>query len=272
MHCFYINLESATQRRSAIEANFAESRKQGWSLERIAAIDTAYVARAEIPGSIRPAEKACFLSHRNAVFHSLGNDDHAFILEDDSVFSPKTCAAVDALMATPPSPNWDILFTDIGLSDIATMVELILLRNQIDPTRAVKTLNLKSIGFFGATAYVINKASKAKVFALLNAAPNFDVAYDLYLRNLVAQSRVQAHAVFPFVTTSSDLGDTSTVQPGSDKTTDLIMSLFRKVIWIDGGVAAHRDVLSQIDQSLGEDARALGTLWAAMVDKNFKRK
>lgn len=272
MHCLYINLDSAADRRSALEANFAATRTAGWSLERIAATDTAYVTRANVLGPIRPAEKACFLSHRNAVFHSLGHDGPVLIMEDDTVLSPKTGPVLDALMAAPPSPTWDILYTDIGVADVATMIELAVLRHQLDAGRSVKTLNLAAVAYFGATAYIINPASKAKVLALLSAASVFDVAYDLYLRQLVVQGKLEAHAVFPFATTSGAFGDTSSVQPGGDRSTDLILSLFRKLTWIDGGAAAHQDDLRSIAAPLSADSLALGTLWAAMVDKSFKVK
>ena len=205
MQCLYINLDSAADRRAGVEGSFAAARKDGWSLERIAATDTDYVARAGVQGSIRPAEKACFLSHRNAVFHSLGHDGPVMIIEDDTVFSPKTCAVLDALMAAPPMPTWNILFADIGIGNISTMAELALLRNDFDATRRVKTIALAAVPFFGATAYVINGESKAKVLGLLDAVTSFDAAYDLYLRDLVLQGKLEAHAVFPFVTTSGQV-------------------------------------------------------------------
>ncbi len=61
MECFYINLDRATERRRAIEANFMNTRMPGWTLTRFPAVDAANVST---PGNLTASEKACFLSHR----------------------------------------------------------------------------------------------------------------------------------------------------------------------------------------------------------------
>jgi GR25 family glycosyltransferase involved in LPS biosynthesis len=65
MKCFYINLDSETERRSAIEKNFSSHAKAGWELVRVPAVDTRQVEERRVRGSLRPAEKACFLSHQS---------------------------------------------------------------------------------------------------------------------------------------------------------------------------------------------------------------
>ena len=94
MKCFYINLDRATDWRQSIEASFQRAARPGQSLERIAAFDAAYVEKVAVPGRIRPAEKACFLSHKEAVRRSLAHEGPVFILEDDVIFSNKTFAVL----------------------------------------------------------------------------------------------------------------------------------------------------------------------------------
>jgi hypothetical protein len=50
----------------------------------------------------------------------------------------------------------------------------------------------------------------------------------------------------------------------------LIWGLFRKLTWIERDMARHRIALAMIDQSLSEEDRALGVLWAAQSAKGFE--
>ena len=54
MDCFYINLDSAKDRKLHIEENFAAYKKPGWTLTRFPAIDKAHVERNNIAGAAQP--------------------------------------------------------------------------------------------------------------------------------------------------------------------------------------------------------------------------
>ncbi len=270
MKCFYINLDRATDRRQSIEASFQRAARPGWSLERIAAFDAAYVEKAAVPGRIRPAEKACFLSHKEAVRRSLAHEGPVFILEDDVIFSDKTFAVLEALLARPPTA-WDLWFTDISVAHMGSMIELAVLKIQMDATRAVKTLNLRELPFFSSAAYLVHEGAKTKFLGIMDAVTSFDVAYDSFLNQSVADGKLEAHAIFPFLTTLSDLAGASDIQSGALRDGNTILNLFRKLVWIDGSAAQHRETLAAITQSTSEEARAFGTLWSAMIDKDFLR-
>ena len=67
MKSLYINLDSAVDRRARFEANWAAHGDGNWELERFPAVDTRYVEEHRVPGTLRPGEKGCFLSHCAAI-------------------------------------------------------------------------------------------------------------------------------------------------------------------------------------------------------------
>src|SRR5262245_55728131 len=99
MECFFINLENQAERRDFLRDNFARHKAQGWFLNRIAAVGVDQLARSPVPGLIRETEKACFLSHKLALRESLEAPGHALILEDDALFGPSSCGAIDNAIA-----------------------------------------------------------------------------------------------------------------------------------------------------------------------------
>jgi len=89
VRCVYINLASETARRADLEANFLSHAGQGWSLARLEAVTADEVRAANIGGILRPTEKACFLSHRNAVATGLGTGAPIAVFEDDIALGPR---------------------------------------------------------------------------------------------------------------------------------------------------------------------------------------
>ncbi len=266
MKCFYISLESAKDRQQSIEESFKRTAYSGWSLERITAFDAGHMQRNPKPGQLNLAEKACFLSHTEAIRRSLSHDGHVFILEDDVIFSDKTFHALDALLKHQSTPTWDLFYTDIGPAYMADMIRLAVMKTKAVAGQ-VKTLNLREMPFFGATSYLVHERSKAKALGILDAVTSFDVAYDAFLCKAVSQGALDAHAVFPFLTTISDLANTSSIQPDGLRGSNLVSNLFNQLMWIDGSADLHREKLDAIEASLGKEARAFGMIWAALVDK-----
>ena len=115
MRCYYINLNNEIIRNNFIRANFRSNAKPTWTLTRISASDTSYVHDHDIKGRLRPAEKACFLSHRKAVEANVTDIDHVFILEDDVIFGRMTCGIIERSINFLQRLDWDILFTDVGI-------------------------------------------------------------------------------------------------------------------------------------------------------------
>ncbi len=273
MECFYINLDSASQRRQNLESNFNAVRSPRWNLTRYPAKDVAFVEAQNIPGRLRPAEKACFASHRDLILQSMQVEGHVMIMEDDACFGRLTCEAVDRhIVDNAQLAGWDMVYTDVGIPNIGDMVEMVRMRQQLDPV-TLNFFDLRAIAYAGATAYIVHKDSKRKLYDLLSQAATLDVPYDLYLRKLVVESRITALAAFPFVTTMSDDADASQCQLGAHGMTDTALGLFRKMIWRERDQSAQGALLAQLDRDFcDEESRAFGTLWAAMANRNFRIK
>lgn len=273
MECFYINLDSAMQRRKNLESNFNAVRQPHWNLTRHPAKDVAFVGAQKIPGRLRPSEKACFASHRDLILQSMRVEGHVMILEDDACFGRLTCEAVDRhIVANGQLTGWDIIYTDVGIPNIGDMVEMVRMRQQLDPA-TLNFFDLRAVAYAAATAYIVHKDSKRKLYDLLSQAATLDVPYDLYLRKLVVESRITALAAFPFVTTLSDDADISQIQLGAHGVTETALGLFRKMIWRERDLSAQRALLAQLDRAFcDEESRAFGTLWAVMANRGFQIK
>lgn len=244
MDCFYINLDSAKDRRLHIEKNFAAYKKPGWTLTRFPAIDKAYVERNNIAGAAKPAEKACFLSHQILMGRHLGDDKSYLILEDDAAFGARTCTLIDTVLDHNKNLDWDILFTDVCIANMLTMFELVKHRQNLGEKKIdVEVMNLRGVEFAGSTAYIVNGKSKLKVHKALSAYTNVDLPYDLFLRQLSHCGALNIHSLFPFVTTVSDYCDDSQIKIAGLNPVDLALNMFRKMIWIERNLNRCRSAI-----------------------------
>lgn len=267
MKCIYINLDKETRRRSEIEENFSLHTKPGWTLERFSAVDTRQVEEKQVRGSLRPPEKACFLSHR-AVLENNANAAAPFmILEDDVMFGPSTCVPIDRLEGIGDSHEWDIVFAEVCVPQIGKMAELIKLRQQLSATQEVKLLDLSQFIFAGATAYIVNHKSVKKILAYMDAESELNLPYDLLLRKMVLERKLTAFTFFPFITSFS-------IEAGSaireSTATELTFNLFRKMMWVDRNLESIIPSIVDLDAAACDDeSRMFGVLFAAMVSPSF---
>jgi len=258
-----LNLDSAEARKTQIEANFAQNKGPGWTWARFPAVVADGVG--DVPGRLRPAEKACFLSHKRALASHLNSEGPVFILEDDALFGPHTAQTIDRIVFANDNLAWDLLYTDVCVPQASSMIELLKLRRQLDVPREVRLINLRGFPYAGATAYIVNARSIAKLLALLESESALDVPYDLHLRNLVNSGRLRAYAFFPFLTSLSAAADESQVQPQDAASADVVWNLFRRMVWIDRDLELHREALERIGRDLcDEELRAFGVLFGVM--------
>jgi GR25 family glycosyltransferase involved in LPS biosynthesis len=273
MHCTYINLDHKTDRKAGIELNFADTKGEGWTLERFPAIDAEFVKANKIPGSLRETERACFLSHKYAIKAHLQSKNHLMVVEDDILFGHKTCQTIDEAVAKHQHADWDIFYAEVCVPDITNMAALVKMRQQWQQTGQSSILDLRKMVYAGATAYVINAKSKQKVFNLLDKSHTFNIPYDLYLRRLVHEGKLNAYALFPFVTSFSDEALNSDIREDHEKATDLVWIQFRKLIWQERDLAKEAPTLRAIKESLvDEETEAFATVISAMLSPKFVNK
>jgi GR25 family glycosyltransferase involved in LPS biosynthesis len=271
MKCIYINLESATSRRAQLEANWAEYAGSDWQLERFPAVDARYIEDNQIPGSLRPGEKACFFSHSAVIEMQRGASAPLFLMEDDMVLGKSTAATVNNFLQVCDSYDWDIAYTDLCIPQPRTMLDLVKLRHELTDSNEVRLLDVKDFAFAGATAYLVNHRSLDKLAGLLAEEEQLDIPYDLVLRKLIYEGKLKGLVFFPFITSLSDEAETSQIQ--QDVSADLIWNAFRKLVWVDRDLRKVWPAVEKINEELCDDeSRLLGVLFAGLVSKSFVQK
>jgi len=275
MECFYINLASAADRKDKIETNFQACKKPGWTLSRFAAIDTDYVKNQNIQGRAKPAEKACFLSHKILIGSKLAEGKTFFILEDDAIFGARTCDLVDTILRQNRNLDWDILFTDVCIPEITTMFELLKYRRKLGSEKLeIAFMDLSKTVFAGSTAYLVNAKSRQKIYDLLDAARAVDLPYDLYLRQLIRNSLLKGFSLFPFVTSLSDFSEASQIRSMDVTTIEFAWNMFRKMIWVERNMESCKSTLQIVKGMLrvddaepeaDDELTAFKTLFASMA-------
>ncbi|MFI4933975.1 MAG: glycosyltransferase family 25 protein [Caulobacterales bacterium] len=231
MDCHYINLDSATARRELIERNFNTYKAPGWTLTRFPAVDVASVEARQVPGRLRPAEKACFLSHQQLLGANLSATAPIMILEDDAEIGRRTCALIDNFLASQGDFDWDIVFANVCIPRLEHMLRLAKYRNQIAVNQRVILLDLIKYIFAGADAYIVNHKSIVRLHRMILLEQKLDTPYDLLLQKFIHERRIKGFSYFPFITGLSDLSQISQLR--ERRIDEAIWGLFRSMMRID---------------------------------------
>ncbi len=262
--CVFINLPAAIARRASVEASFAAAQSGGWALQRFEALGPADVAA--IGGGLTPTEKACFASHRAALALHLEGDDPVLIVEDDAVFAPQAFTVLDGMLAQ--AGDWDILYTDAALCDFNLMVHLASRRDSMAGRGEFLPVDLKGRSFFGATAYAIRGAAKARLHAALTA-DEISQPYDLFLRDLIHKGEFKAAVCFPFLTSLAPQADASQIQGGDTAVFDATLNAYRRLMYVDRDLGQCRADAQRLGAHSDEAARLVGGVFAAIVSPAF---
>lgn len=264
--CTFINLATAHERRAAVEASFAAASPSGWALERFEALTPADIS--ETPGTLKPAEKACFASHRAALGRHLADDEPVLLAEDDVVFSSKAFGVLDMFLER--APHWDVIFTDIALFDLGLMVQLARRRDEMVRRGEFQVTDIGARSVAGATSYVVRGEAKARLHAELSAAEALDQPYDLFLRDLGRAGKLKMGVCFPYLTTVSPLADRSQIQAGSDLVFDETLSAFRRLMFVERDLEQCRRDAARLRAAHGDEvSEMVGTVFGTLVSPAF---
>lgn len=251
---YYINLDSATERRASIEESIRSSGfSDRWSFWRFPAIAADSEAVLNTPGRNSNPYKGNFLSHRQCIELSLQSDAHLFIAEDDTMFCRQTGPLVEQLIDSLPEDSWDVIRTDITLVVATDTPKLYKLCVSDKGRKTVRLIDLHNFGppYVGAGAYIINRRSKKRYFNTLRVAiaqnnGRCDSPYDAYLRDLLQYGILRGFVTVPFLTAPSFHEDASqapqiyTDKPPSkdealarfNKVHREMQTAFRRLVWI----------------------------------------
>lgn len=264
MHCCYINLDQATQRKESIESSFEKAARPGWTLSRFSAFDTGFVDAHDIQGRRTRREKACYLSHKTAIENHGSDGKHLLVLEDDTVFGLATCEIVDGFLQQNPGGDWDLLFLDLAVLNLGDMLTLYFNRQALMQDRKIIPLDLAKISFIGANAYIVNGSSRAKVLDCLDAGMPINMEYDVYLSNQIIAGKLKAAVLFPYLTTVSAHAAESQIQRASIDTVNRAWNIFRNMMWFESKPESFQDSLRTLEAAVARSRHgALATIVAA---------
>lgn len=250
MECHYINLDTAIERRTALEANFARYGRQGWELKRFTALDEATVEKDQVAGKRSWREKACFLSHTNVIAQQPDDGRTFMVMEDDAQIGSASLEIMEGILAGNHEAQWDILFADISVYQMGTMMLLALNRTQLMEKRMVIPLDLASISFVGTSAYLVNGASRHKLLTYLTKGVPVDTEYDVYLNKGIATGELKAAVLFPFVTTLSRHSTKTQIQSANTRTANMSRDIFRRMMWLESDEESYGADLAMIQKRL----------------------
>lgn len=271
----YINLRHAVERRESLEAEVKRLGAGTWTLERFEAVTTQDPLCRATAGRLRDGEKACFLSHRNLLTQALQEgQQHPFMVwEDDVLPGPLAHSLVRRFLEQAASQNWDLVYTDVIVPDLASMLVLLQRSRLLRSQGATELLDLAKMNFAGSSAYVVNPTALEKVVTLLHQPVSLDEPLDLYLRRLIHQGALRAWVLFPFVTTLSDGSLNSNVQLDNTSGTDLAWTLFRRLIWANRDIEDLYPLCNQLaSQHPDPESSILGVITAALLSPQFRPK
>lgn len=244
---FYINLDTATERRRSIEASWAACNfKKGWTLNRFEAVKANSPEVQAIPGNCPAPFKGNWQSHVGVIRQALerGLTSDILVVEDDTIFCDSTQAWVDGITAYLPREDWDILYLDVFISNAIDMPWFLKLRHQCFRESRVEVIDLKGYprAFAGAGAYVVNNRALRK-FLQLADLDSIHTCFDLYLKHLVRLGVLNGFLTFPFLTTVAELADDTQVpHPAQRFAQDRLMNAFRRLVWMGAGEPDTRPV------------------------------
>lgn len=263
MKCLYINLDSATDRRRAVEASFAAANTAGWALERIPARTPADVAA--VAGAIKPVEKACFASHRAALS---ADAEDVLIVEDDTAFSPRVFDMLPRFAAS--ARQFDMIFTEVMPTDIGSMAAFTRQWPRLAAAGNFLLQDLSRVPFYGAGAYYVRGSARAKLATLIDTVQPLDRPYDIVLRDFITQGAIRACVAVPFLTTPAAGADTSSIQSAETDLREAVTHAFRRLMFADRDLSALRGEVARIDAAHDDDgARLFGALMGAMASGAF---
>ena len=239
---YYINLEDQPERRRLIEENF-RLHGRGVELKRVPAFDVDHVRRSGIEGRITDPEKACFLSHRQAIETSLADSSHALILEDDAQISPRSIEILNRLIAHAGA-SLDLLFAEACVVSIYDMFNFFGFRRHLKRHDRVELVELKGMNFGGAVGYVVMNHAKKGLLERLNAPAPLDVPYDIWLAQTVSDGRMRASLSLPFLVSMSAESDVTSIQFERDPTMIQCWGAFRRLMFIDFDESAEDPTLA----------------------------
>jgi len=247
----YINLDRSPERRAAMEAQLARL-DPAVRYRRFPAVDGNPHGFAN--SRLTEAELGCLVSHYLLLQMHLDGASHLHIVEDDVVFARRTALFLDQVIGSGMLDNFDILFVDTIVPMIPALCRWARSRYRSNiqwaADRTAASVKFELMAYHASTAsYLVNRASVRAVCDILgeelesgNARP-----IDLLIRDKVAEGKLRARCLFPFVTSvRPGVFASSRAEANSTHRTVRAMELLRHSLFVEC------DMKATLDQANGD--------------------
>ncbi|HZQ72372.1 MAG TPA: hypothetical protein VFB08_05615 [Burkholderiales bacterium] len=228
----FINLDSALERRAAMEAELARHRPP-YPVRRFRGIEGA--AQAGRPALLRAGEYGCWLSHLAALGEAGGGEAHLHVMEDDARLSAALGLVPELVrvLEADSGGDWDLLYLDATLVEIADMQEMFEWTQAARKRGAVEVCPIPA-GFtvYGTHSYIVNARRKQAVRTFLSGLLASGKPIDNALAYGIQHKRLRAYVTAPFVTTGAELGLDSDIGYES-KERFIAWLLFRRLCFVE---------------------------------------
>lgn len=248
----YINLERSTERRATMDAQL--QRLGLTNVRRHAAIDALTIAPDNT--AITPGERACFLSHTEALARA-NPGEALLVLEDDAQLSEALPAVLrSGALAQLEAEGCDIAFLECQ-PETSTQHLLALwhsLQRRLPPRDSsaprhalsgIDFLDARTLYNWGAVAYVVTPKGLRVLPALLQEALAHGPLqpYDLTLGSFLRDGRLQGVVLSPFLATpaSGSHADSTLGSPAESAAHDVLGGALRRLFFAGplDGLEAH---------------------------------
>jgi GR25 family glycosyltransferase involved in LPS biosynthesis len=275
---YYINLDRSPDRRAAMEAQLGRFDLTE-RYRRFQAVDGALSGYAS--PRLTPGELGCFASHHQLLRQNLDCASHLHIIEDDVVLASCTANVVEQIVGSAMIDDYDLLFTDMAVPVDFKFYREARTRYGRQVHRpadgTATTVEFSLFPYISCTAsYVVNRRSIGLVCKILERELENGASepIDLTLRVKVAEGRLRAKCLFPFITSVVPGKFANTVaRGGRDALSDLTMDLVRHSFFVECDQAATMALAEQRLAGAGADfhGRLLACVFGFMSSNAFQQ-
>ncbi len=196
MDAYYINLDSATQRKILIESQ-KNKIDLNFEIKRFPAIRGIDHAETK-PSDLSYGQWGCWLSHLEVIHRSLFNDDHLLIIEDDEHFEESFLKA-SSLIESISNEDWDIIYLDATFVEVFDYIKIARrIQNSYSSENFFFDID-KSFTVYGTHGYILNKNKKIKIFELLRRNSRLGIPIDNVFCAAIQQELLKAKIILPLM-------------------------------------------------------------------------
>jgi hypothetical protein len=272
---YYINLDRSADRRDVMDAQLARLHLTE-RYRRFAAVDGNLIGLTST--KLTAGELGCFTSHYQ---QNRDSAVHLHIIEDDVVLAGCAAQVVDQIVTSATIDDHDVLFTDMALPVDFKFYREARIRYERQIRRpgngTAPTIQFNFFPYIACTAsYLVNRRSIGLICDILGHELERGASdpIDVVLRGKVAEGKLRAKCLFPFITSVLPGKFANTVVRGArDQLSDLAVDLVRHSFFVDCDRSATLRLAEQrlASPDAGFHGRLLAVVLGFLTSDAFKQ-